>query len=290
MGPVRELRLTAAIPIMKPYILTALISAAVARPVTADVTIFLQSQTFAGFQFNPAVNYAVAPIVGTLTGASIDVVLNSSVSYTYADDLCIYVDVEVLSTGGKLQIGGFSNLSAAQRYRWPNGNSSAPGTTSVGSVSLATPLHFYGSPTVDGRVWVGNGYGASGTRGTWTGTITLHGVCWAECGPDGDGDFFPDSIDNCPLVRNPTQADCDEDGIGDACQPGDDFNGDGIPDYCECIADIFTDGRVDGGDLGGLLAQWGPTTPTTRSDLNNDGVVNGADLGYLLSNWGPCPN
>jgi MYXO-CTERM domain-containing protein len=26
------------------------------------------------------------------------------------------------------------------------------------------------------RVWIGNGYGAAGTSGTWTGTVTLHGV------------------------------------------------------------------------------------------------------------------
>jgi hypothetical protein len=34
---------------------------------------------------------------------------------------------------------------------------------------------------------------------------------------DTDGDGRPDSTDNCPAVANPTQADCDNDGIGDAC-------------------------------------------------------------------------
>lgn len=32
-----------------------------------------------------------------------------------------------------------------------------------------------------------------------------------------DGDGVPDSTDNCPSVANPNQADCDHDGIGDAC-------------------------------------------------------------------------
>ncbi len=108
---------------------------------------------------------------------------------------------------------------------------------------------------------------------------------------DVDGIF--DQLDNCPTVPNPTQADCNADGVGDACAVSagaPDFNGDGIPDTCQCIADIFTDGRVDGGDLGGLLAQWGPASPTTVSDLNCDGSVNGADLGYLLSQWGVCAN
>jgi dipeptidyl aminopeptidase/acylaminoacyl peptidase len=35
--------------------------------------------------------------------------------------------------------------------------------------------------------------------------------------PDSDGDGVPDSVDNCPTVVNPDQADFDLDGIGDAC-------------------------------------------------------------------------
>ncbi|MDA1263107.1 MAG: thrombospondin type 3 repeat-containing protein, partial [Planctomycetota bacterium] len=37
-------------------------------------------------------------------------------------------------------------------------------------------------------------------------------------GQDSDGDGFPDASDNCPQVANPTQADCDNDGVGDACE------------------------------------------------------------------------
>jgi MYXO-CTERM domain-containing protein len=70
-------------------------------------------------------------------------------------------------------MGGFSNLSAGQRYFWPNGGSSAPGTTAIGSVSLTAPITMDGSDLI---VWIGNGYGAAGTSGTWSGTITLHGV------------------------------------------------------------------------------------------------------------------
>jgi len=37
-------------------------------------------------------------------------------------------------------------------------------------------------------------------------------------GPDSDGDGIPDATDNCPSIANPNQADCDSDGIGDACE------------------------------------------------------------------------
>lgn len=35
---------------------------------------------------------------------------------------------------------------------------------------------------------------------------------------DGDNDGVPDQVDNCPFVANPTQADSNLDGIGDACK------------------------------------------------------------------------
>ena len=92
-------------------------------------------------------------------------------------------------------------------------------------------------------------------------------------------------------------ADCNNDGIVDKGQilqgqlP--DINNNGIPDPCEqptCRnADLLADRNVNGTDLGILLAQWGPNTQYTISDINSDGVVDGSDLGLLLSFWGPCP-
>jgi MYXO-CTERM domain-containing protein len=157
-------------------IASGIAASAIAAAASADITVTLTGQTYTGFNFAQAVDYTQFNIVGTFTGASINVTLDASTAYTYADDLCVYVDVEPLSSAGFLQCGGFSNLGAAQRYFWPNGASSAVGTTSVGTVNFTTALAFSGNKAVDGTIWIGNGYGASGTSGTWTGTITLHGV------------------------------------------------------------------------------------------------------------------
>ena len=51
-------------------------------------------------------------------------------------------------------------------------------------------------------------------------------------------------------------------------------------------ADLNQDGRVDGSDLGVLLALWGPANGS-RADIDHNGVVDGADLGTLLSGWAP---
>ncbi len=156
---------------MKSVVLGASLTAIVASAATADVTFSFANQTWTGFNFTEA--FAAGSLSGTLTGASINVTLNASVNYTYADDLSIYVAGSPLAAGGALQCGGYSNLQAAQRYFWPNGGSSAPGTTSIGTVNFATGLDMTGSSN---SVWVGNGYGAAGTSGTFTGSITLHGV------------------------------------------------------------------------------------------------------------------
>jgi hypothetical protein len=50
--------------------------------------------------------------------------------------------------------------------------------------------------------------------------------------------------------------------------------------------DLDNNGRVDGGDLGIMLALWGPIACGNSADLNGDCSIDGADLGILLSNWG----
>lgn len=53
-----------------------------------------------------------------------------------------------------------------------------------------------------------------------------------------------------------------------------------------CIADLTSDGMVDGADLGVLLGDWGSTG--SCSDLDASGTVDGADLAVMLGQWGAC--
>ena len=157
---------------MKTVFAIGALTAAVASAASADVTYTFTNQVWTGFNFNEA--YAAGSLTGTLTGASVNAVLNASTAYTYADDLCIYVAGSPLALGGMLQCGGFSNLNATQRYSWANGGSNAPGTPVTGTVNFTTGIDMAANPTMS--IWIGNGYGAAGTSGTWTGTITLIGV------------------------------------------------------------------------------------------------------------------
>jgi hypothetical protein len=88
--------------------------------------------------------------------------------------------------------------------------------------------------------------------------------------------------------------DCNGDGIVDYGQILDgtlaDVNGNGVPDICECIADLNNDAVVNGADLGVLLGFWGqPPSLYPPADINGDGLIDGVDLGILLSSWGTCP-
>jgi hypothetical protein len=97
--------------------------------------------------------------------------------------------------------------------------------------------------------------------------------------PDTDGDGFLDVRDNCPSVPNPKQLDCNNNGIGDACEIFTDCNANNVPDSCDIAAGTSNDADANGVpdscqadcNLNNLPDRYEIATGLV-SDLNNDGI------------------
>jgi len=134
--------------------------------------------------------------------------------------------------------------------------------------------------------------------GTWT-VVQRQGGLWGLVDLDGDGSLLAATVLDPAtpsglrliIMRLATSIDCDSDGTPD-CEElaggAPDVNGNGTPDECECLADLFADGTVNGADLGIALSQWGQGKGSV-ADINRDGIVDGSDLSILLNSWGACP-
>lgn len=83
---------------------------------------------------------------------------------------------------------------------------------------------------------------------------------------DTDGDGIADSVDNCPAIANPDQADADGDGVGNVCEAGGaDTDGDGVADSTDnCPANANSDQADTDGDGVGNVCD-----PTPQADVFN---------------------
>lgn len=84
--------------------------------------------------------------------------------------------------------------------------------------------------------------------------------------------------------------DCNGNGTPDAIDiktgESEDVNSDGIPDECQCLADVTGDGIVNVNDILALIGAWGSTGPV--GDVNADDIVDVNDLLIVISSWGSC--
>jgi len=119
--------------------------------------------------------------------------------------------------------------------------------------------------------------------------------CSAVGAADSDGDGVCDALDNCPAVGNASQADCDGDALGDACDPdATDPDGDGVADPCDnCpavanpgqedtdhngVGDACNDAEDSDGDEWADSLDNCPTVPNpTQSDSDFDGIGDACD-------------
>lgn len=89
---------------------------------------------------------------------------------------------------------------------------------------------------------------------------------------DTDEDGFIDQMDNCPDAANPTQADLDGDGLGDACDVDQDGDGIAAPDdNCPRDTPAWTSNPVNDYD------QDGCHDSITDNDDDNDGINDAED-------------
>lgn len=105
--------------------------------------------------------------------------------------------------------------------------------------------------------------------------------------PSAFGATLVADVDDVSLIGD----DCNDNDVLDfldiANEESNDNNSNGIPDECECVADLDGNGEVRVPDLIILLASWGPCEGCP-ADLFPDGSVRVTDLVILLSLWGPC--
>ena len=144
-------------------------AASLAAVASADLNMTLDGFTAAGAQFGMYQSYALDADHGFLESVNGDFMLDADgENWTWCDDLCVLIANEDLSDL-HVQIGGYSDFGATNRFTWEFGSSGDAGTAGGGNIDVG------GIDCTGYYVWIGNGY-SSGGAGTWSGGIDLIGT------------------------------------------------------------------------------------------------------------------
>ena len=129
---------------------------------------------------------------------------------------------------------------------------------------------------VDNCPFIANGPAQANVPGVGNQTDNDGDGIGDACDPDNDNDGVLNAADNCPLVANPTQADWNHDGIGDACQ---DSDGDGIidsVDNCRALANPGQD-DTDQDGVGNSCDNCPNAANASQADFNHNFVGDACD-------------
>ena len=83
---------------------------------------------------------------------------------------------------------------------------------------------------------------------------------------DADRDGIPNSLDNCPTIANPDQLDCNNNGVGEACETFPDCNSNSVPDSCDIASGTSADADSNG------------VPDSCQPDCNLNGLPDGFDI------------
>jgi uncharacterized delta-60 repeat protein len=190
----------------------------------------------------------------------------------------------LLPTGQLIVAGSFPSSPYPGHIARLHPNGSRDFSFNFGGSGANTPVHGMALQP-DGKVLIG------GQFTTFNGiTRTRVARLLADpCPVDSDGDGFVDCIDNCVNIVNPTQGDCDADGLGDACEFAAgvqwDTNGNGTPDQCEACPSVIsycTAGTSTNGCVALMTASGNPSVAATSGFVLRANYVEGQKQGLLF--------
>jgi hypothetical protein len=164
-----------------------------------------------------------------------------------------------------------------------------------GGASEGGAVHLIGAEgTFDRCTFAGNSAAVGGAIARWWNNPTVQVTSTRFGANSSDWNCCVSCTDCGSAVLSDFALDCNSNGVPDRIEvmlaPESDAVGDGIPDVCQCRADLVTDSTVNGADMAIVLNFWGTDgSQFPGVDIDGDGIVNGADLAAVLNAWGPCP-